>query len=141
MVYNQNTNAFASSGVGTAALTTGIIGTLGTALMTGILGPGGLFGGARAIPDTNPASSAVYQLAQKDTVIAKLEAERDADRQFNLVQAEFGNIKQRLAAMEAAAPLREKILVDGIAALQANLSNISGYMVKASALPETAEAA
>lgn len=140
MVYNQNNDnkSFASTGMGTTAL---VLASYAAAASSGILGPGGLFGGARAIPDTNPASSAVYQLAQKDTVIAKLEAERDADRQFNLVQAEFGNIKQRLAAMEAAAPLREKILVDGIAALQANLSNISGYMVKASALPETAEAA
>ncbi|MBO6063447.1 MAG: hypothetical protein J6P62_05680 [Bacteroidales bacterium] len=131
MPYVNNDKSFASSGVGTAALTTGII---GTALGSGILNGGfaGLFGG-----NQNPAASPVYQLAQKDTVIEKLEAERYADQQLNLVQIELSNIKQRLAAMEAAAPLREKILGDSILALQANLGNISGYMVKASALPET----
>lgn len=132
MVYNQNNNAFASSGVGTAALTTGIIGTVGTALATGILG------GARAIPEVNPASTPVYQLAQKDTVIAKLEAERSADARFYELSHRLDAVEGRVLSMETAAPLRDKIVSDSILALQANLANISGYMVKASALPEAA---
>ena len=138
MVYNQNNNAFASSGVGTAALTTGIIGTVGTALATGILGPGGILGGARAIPEVNPAATPVYQLAQKDTVIAKLEAERSADARFYELSHRLDAVEGRVLSMETAAPLRDKIVSDSILTLQANLANISGYMVKASALPEAA---
>lgn len=120
---NNDDKSYASSGVGTAALTTGII---GTALGSGILNGGlaGLFGG-----NQNPAASPVYQLAQKDNVIAKLEAERYADS-LNREQAlEISNLKQRLAAIETASPLRDKILSDSILNLQATLSRIAVPMV------------
>lgn len=72
-VNNDSDKSFASSGVGTAALTTGII---GTALGSGILNGGlsGLFGG-----NQNPTASPVYQLAQKDTEIAQLRAQQYSD--------------------------------------------------------------
>lgn len=138
MVYNKNSNAYASSGVGTAALTTGIIGTFGTALATGILGPGGILGGARAVPEVNPAATPVYQLAQKDTVIAKLEAERSADARFFELSHRMDAMEGRILSMETSTPLRDKILSDSILNLKSELSNICGYMVKASALPEAA---
>lgn len=126
-VNNDSGKSFASSGVGNTALA-----LAATALGTNLFGNGlgGLFNGG------NPTANATYQLSQKDSEIAELKAERYADQQLNLVQLELSNVKQRLAAIEAAAPLREKILGDSILALQANLANISGYMVKASALPE-----
>lgn len=129
MAYENNNNKTS---------TTGVLGTVlgGTALagLTGLLNgnQGGLFG------NSNPEASATYQLAKKDAEIAEMKAERYADQQMNVLQLEIGNLKQRMAAMEAAAPLRDKIVGDSILALQANLSNISGYMVKSSALPEAA---
>lgn len=137
MPYVNNDKSFASSGVGTAALTTGIIGTFGTALATGILGPGGILGGARAVPEVNPAATPVYQLAQKDTVIAKLEAERSADARFFELSHRMDAVEGRILSMETSTPLRDKILSDSILNLKSELSNICGYMVKASALPET----
>ena len=61
-VYNND--EYASKGVGTAGLTTGIIGTV---LGSGILNNGlaGLFGG-----NQNPSASPIYQLSQKDNEIA-----------------------------------------------------------------------
>lgn len=85
--------------------------------------PCGLFGGG------NPTASATYQLAQKDTIIAKLEAERYADQQNNLVQIEISNLKQRLAAMEAVAPLREKIVGEQIGFVGATVNRLVQPMV------------
>lgn len=129
MVYNQNNDK---------APVTGVLGTVfgGSALagMLGILGGngGGLFG------NSNPTASSIYQLAQKDTVIAKLEAERCADARFYELSHRLDAVEGRVLSMETATPLRDKILSDSILNLQANLANISGYMVKASAIPEAA---
>ena len=58
----------------------------------------------------NPASSTVYQLAQKDTEITQLKAERYADAQVKALTGEVCNLKQRVAAIEVAEPLREQII-------------------------------
>lgn len=104
-----NENEYASKGVGTAGLTLGII---GTSLASGLLngnGLGGIFGG-----NQNPASSAAYQLAAKDTEIAQLRAERYADAQVKELSKEVCTLSQRVAAIEVAEPLREQILQERI---------------------------
>lgn len=122
MVYEDSSKSYASSGVGTAALTTGII---GTALGSGILnnGLGGLFGGG------NPTASAGYQLAQKDALIAKLESERYTDEQNRALLLEIGNLKQRLAAIEVAEPLREQVLGERINGVQATILRLVQPMI------------
>lgn len=122
-IYNED-KSYASSGVGTAGLTLGVI---GTALASGIFGGNGFGGLFNA--NQNPTASAAYQLAQKDTVIAKLEAERYADQQNNIVQIEISNLKQRLAAMEAAAPLRERIVQDQVGFVTGTVNRLVRPMI------------
>ena len=108
---------------------TGVLGTtfggVALAAATGLLngGLGGLFG------NQNPASSAVYQLAQKDTLIAKLESERYTDAQNKEIALEVSNLKQRVAAIEVAEPLREQILGERINSVQATLARLVQPMV------------
>lgn len=108
--YNED---YASKGVGNAGLTLGII---GTALASGVLGNnnglGGLFGGPR--PDMNPANNPLYLLSQKDTEIARLQAEKYADGQVKELSKEVCDLKQRVSAIEVAEPLREQILNERI---------------------------
>lgn len=120
---NNDDKSYASSGVGTAALTTGII---GTALGSGILNGGlsGLFGG-----NQNPTASPVYQLAQKDTEIAQLRAQQYSDNKDAAIAERLSRIDARVIALETAAPLRDKILSDSILNLQATLSRIAVPMV------------
>lgn len=122
-VNNDSDKSYASSGVGTAALTTGII---GTALGSGILNGGlaGLFGG-----NQNPAASPVYQLAQKDNEIALLKAQQYSDNKDFAMAERFAKLESRVVAIETAAPLRDKILSDSILNLQATLSRIAVPMV------------
>ena len=108
---------------------TGVLGTTfgGVALagMLGILGGngGGLFG------NNNPTASPVYQLAQKDSLIAKLESERYADA-LNREQAlEISNLKQRLAAIEVAEPLREQVLGERINGVQNTIMRLVQPMI------------
>lgn len=121
MAYEQNNNDKTPA--------TGILGTVlgGTALagLTGLLNgnQGGLFG------NSNPAASATYQLAQKDTEIAELKAERYADQQMNILQLEIGNLKQRMAAMEAAAPLREKIVGEQVGFIGGTVNRLVQPMI------------
>lgn len=119
---NSNGNDYSSKGVGTAGLTLGII---GTSLASGVLngGLGGLFG------QQNPASSTVYQLASKDTEIAQLKSERYADAQAAGLQMEISNLKQRVAAIEVAEPLREQILNERISCVQNTLSRLVQPMI------------
>lgn len=128
MVYNDNEKEYASKGVGTAGLTTGIIGTVGTAIATGLLGGngglGGLFGG-----NQNPAASPIYQLAQKDTEIALLKSQQYSDNKDFAQSERMAKIESRIIALETAAPLRDKILSDSIINLQATLSRIAVPMV------------
>ena len=120
---NNDDKSYASSGVGTAALTTGII---GTALGSGILNGGlsGLFGG-----NQNPTASPVYQLAQKDNEIAQLRAQQYSDNKDAAIAERLSRIDARVIALETAAPLRDKILSDSILNLQATLSRIAVPMV------------
>ena len=127
MVYNDNNNEYASKGVGTAGLTTGIIGTVGTAIATGLLGGngiGGLFGG-----NQNPAASPVYQLSQKDNDIALLKAQQYSDNKTFALAERVANLETKVVSIETAAPLRDKILSDSIINLQATLSRISAPFV------------
>ncbi|SHL43249.1 hypothetical protein SAMN05720470_10867 [Fibrobacter sp. UWOV1] len=124
MVYNDNEKEYASKGVGTAGLTTGIIGTVGTAIATGLLGGngglGGLFGG-----NQNPAASPVYQLSQKDNEIALLKAQQYSDNKTFALAERVANLETKVVAIETAAPLRDKILSDSILSLQRQMSEIS----------------
>ncbi len=122
MVYQED-KEYASKGVGTAGLTTGIIGTVGTAIATGLLGGnglGGLFGG-----NQNPAASPVYQLSQKDNEIALLKSQQYSDNKDFAMAERFSKLESRVVAIETAAPLRDKILSDSILNLQATLSRIA----------------
>lgn len=122
-VTNPTANDFASKGVGITAL---VLSSVATAAFSGLFGGGngaGLFGG------NNPASSASYQLSQKDTEIAQLKAERYSDQQTAAVNFELSNVKQRLAAMEAAAPLREKIVGDQIGFVSSTVNRLVQPMI------------
>jgi hypothetical protein len=121
--WNDNENKYASSGVGTAGLTLGVI---GTTLASGILnnGLGGLFGG-----NQNPTANPVYQLAQKDNEIAQLRSQQYSDNKFFALSEKVAGLESKVVAIETAAPLRDKILSDSILNLQATLSRISAPMV------------
>ena len=116
-----NNEDYASKGVGTAGLTLGVI---GTALASGILngnGLGGLFGNT----NNNPASSAVYQLSQKDNEIALLKAQQYSDNKTFALAERVANLETKVVSIETAAPLRDKILSDSILSLQQQMSEIS----------------
>lgn len=104
-----NEDSYTSKGVGNAGLTLGII---GTTLASGILGGSGV--GGILGNNNNPTASAAYQLSTKDTEIAQLKAERYADAQVKDLAFEVCNLKQRVAAIEVAEPLREQILQQNI---------------------------
>jgi hypothetical protein len=121
--WNDNENKYASSGVGTAGLTLGVI---GTTLASGILngnGLGGLFG------NQNPATNPVYQLSQKDNEIALLKAQQYSDNKTFALAERVANLEAKVVSIETAAPLRDKILSDSILNLQATLSRIAVPMV------------
>ena len=120
MAYENNDKEYASKGVGTAGLTTGIIGTV---LGSGILNNGlaGIFGGG----NQNPAASPVYQLSQKDNEIALLKAQQYSDNKVFALTEKVAALETKVVAIETAAPLRDKILSDSILNLQATLSRIA----------------
>lgn len=116
-----NNESYASSGVGTAGLTLGVI---GTALASGILngnGLGGLFGNS----NNNPASSAVYQMSQKDNEISLLKAQQYSDNKTFALAERVSSLEGKVIAIETAAPLRDKILSDSILSLQQQMAEIS----------------
>ena len=124
MATYENDKNYASSGVGTAGLTLGVI---GTALASGILngnGLGGLFGG-----NQNPAASPVYQLASKDNEIAQLKAEKYTDGKIAALSERVSNLEARVLADEKTDPLRDQILGDRIAGLQNIVNRISAPFV------------
>ena len=116
-VYNND--EYASKGVGTAGLTTGIIGTV---LGSGILNNGlaGLFGG-----NQNPTASPIYQLSQKDNEIAQLKAQQYSDNKFFALSEKVAGLESKIVAIETAAPLRDKIPSDSILNLQQQMAEIS----------------
>ena len=121
--WNDDNKSYASTGVGTTAL---VLSSVATAFATGLFngGFGGMFGG-----NQNPTANATYQLSQKDTEIAELKAERYADHLSREQNFELSNIKQRLAAMEAAAPLREKIVGEQIGFVGATVNRLVQPMI------------
>ena len=119
-VTNPTEKSFASAGVGNTALALAAT-ALGSNLING--GLGGLFGGG------NPTANATYLLSQKDTEIAELKAERYADQLAKAQEFEISNLKQRLAAMEAAAPLREKIVGEQIGFVGATVNRLVQPMI------------
>lgn len=126
--WNNDENKYASSGVGTAGLTLGVI---GTTLASGILnnGLGGLFGG-----NQNPANNPISIIAQKDNEIALLKAQQYSDNKTFALAERVANLETKVVAIETAAPLRDKILSDSIINLQATLSRIAVPMVPNHAL-------
>lgn len=154
-----NDEKYASSGVGNAGLTLGVI---GTALASGILGNNGvsgIFGNRNATVN----DCAAMAIAQKDAEIAQLKAERSTDAKVADVYTALRNqdkaqdvlisgLKDRIAALEVAAPLREQIVLgkvqevaQSVACLSANtqsqlacitatLSGITKTIVPASAV-------
>lgn len=114
---------YASKGVGNAGLTLGVI---GTALASGILnnGVGGLFGG-----NQNPATNPLYLLSQKDTEIARLQAEKYSDNKVAELSKEFSILSQRVAAIEVAEPLREQILQQSINSVSATVARLVQPMI------------
>ena len=122
--WNENENKYASSGVGTAGLTLGVI---GTTLASGILngnGLGGLFGG-----NQNPANNATYQLAQKDNEIALLKAQQYTDNKVFALSEKVAGLETKIVSMETAAPLREQIFMGGLANLSEKVNGIVRYCV------------
>ena len=123
MATYENDKSYASSGVGTAGLTLGVI---GTALASGVLnsnGLGGLFG------NQNPATSPIYQLSQKDNEIAQLKAEKYTDGKIVALTERVSNLEARVLADEKTDPLRDQILGDRIAGLQNIVNRISAPFV------------
>lgn len=120
--YNDN-DSFTSKGVGNAGLTLGII---GTTLASGILGGGNLGG---IFGNSNPTATAGYQLSAKDTEIAQLKAERYADGEIKVLSREVGDLKQRVAAIEVAEPLREQILMQQIGCVSNTVNRLVQPMI------------
>lgn len=130
-------------GTGLAGVITG-----GIALLNTLGGNGGLIGG---LVGGNQQTALSALIAQKDAEIAQLKGEKYADkvgievhayaeRRLNAVIDKLEGIDKRVAALEVAAPLREK-LVDqqiacccnasnaAIAALQATVAQITKLVV------------
>ena len=123
MAYENNEKDYASKGVGTAGLTTGIIGTVGTAIATGILGGngmGGLFGG-----NQNPSASPIYQLSAKDNEIALLKAQQYSDNKVFALSEKVAGLEGRVLTIEKTEPLRDQIIGERVANLQAILNGIA----------------
>ena len=121
--WNENENKYASSGVGTAGLTLGVI---GTTLASGILngnGLGGLFG------NQSPANNTTYQLAQKDNEIALLKAQQYTDNKVFALSEKVAGLETKIVSMETAAPLREQIIMGGLANLSEKVNGIVRYCV------------
>lgn len=139
MPYVTNTNNdFASKGVGVTAL---VLSSVATAAVSGLFGGGGVGG---LFGNSNPTANATYQLAQKDTEIAELKAERYSDHNTAAVNFEISNLKQRLAAMEAAAPLREKVVEEQIGFANATIARLVQPMIPSAyvaSAPTTAQSA
>lgn len=131
--YTSENSSYASSGVGTAGLTLGVI---GTALASGLLGGnglGGLFGNS---------SSTQQQISTLQMENAILKAGQDVDAKLVSVYSELRSqdknqdavisaIDKRISALETAAPLREQIVMDQVTSV-ANASTAAINALSAS---------
>ena len=122
---NDEQKSYASSGVGTTAL---VLSSVATAAVTGLIGGGnglgGLFGG-----NQNPANNPTYQLAQKDNEIALLKAQQYTDNKDFAMAEKIAKLDSRVIALETAAPLREQIIMGGLANLSEKVNGIVRYCV------------
>ena len=122
---NDENKSYASSGVGTTAL---VLSSVATAAVTGLIGGGngigGLFGG-----NQNPANNPTYQLAQKDNEIALLKAQQYTDNKDFAMAEKIAKLDSRVIALETAAPLREQIIMGGLANLSEKVNGIVRYCV------------
>jgi hypothetical protein len=119
---------FASRGVGNAALTTGIIGTVGTAMNTGILG--NLFGGGNAACHENTAVNRYElnlerEITNRDAEISYLKnrdaAKSDALELYKYVDGRFRGIEAQIASqavVNANISANLSCLQNSVAALQ-----------------------
>lgn len=158
--YTENSDTYASKGVGNAGLALGII---GTSLASGILGGNGVGGILNGNGNRVANDAMTLAMAQKDAEIAQLKADKATDAKLVEVykdlraldkaqDAAISGLKDRVSAIETAAPLREQIVLgqvnavaqsvasanaavqSQIACIQATLSGITKTIVPASAV-------
>jgi hypothetical protein len=126
--YNNENDSYASRGVGNAGLALGII---GTSLASGILNGNGL--GSGLFGNSNRATLAANDavtlaMAQKDAEIAQLKADQATDAKLVEVYKDLraqdkaqdsviSGLKDRIAAIETASPLREQIVLGQVQAV------------------------
>lgn len=113
-------NDYTSKGVGTAGLTLGII---GTSLASGLLNGNGLGG---ILGNGNQTAGVI---AEKNLEIAQLRAEKYADGIAREQALEISNLKQRVAAIEVAEPLREQILQERINCVASTVNRLVQPMI------------
>lgn len=132
--YTENSDTYASKGVGNAGLALGII---GTSLASGILGGNGVGGifngnGNRMACAANDAMT--LAMAQKDAEIAQLKADKATDAKLVEVyrdlraldkaqDAVISDLKDRVSAIETAAPLREQIVLGQVNAVAQSVAS------------------
>lgn len=124
---------FASNAKGNAALTTGIIGTVGTAISTGLLG--NLFGGGNVVCHENTAVNRYElnlerEITNKDAEIAYLKG-RDAAKTDDLALYQY--VDGRLRGIEA--QIANQAVVN--AQVVANIGCIQNTIATLSALTKT----
>lgn len=107
-------DSYASKGVGNAGLTLGII---GTALASGVLGGGNLGG----LFNNNQSGA----IAEKNMEIAQLRAEKYSDNKFFALSEKVSNLEGRVLTIEKTEPLRDQIIGERVANLQAVLNGIA----------------
>ena len=155
--YDNDKKEYASSGVGTAGLTLGVI---GTALASGILGNnggggllnGGLFSGNQCAQNSHVNAI----LAEKDATIARLNGEKYTDSKtlelysYNVGQNEklmnyLVGLDKRVSSLETAGPLREQLVQQqitcccnsanaAIAQLQATVAGLTKTVIPATSV-------
>lgn len=83
----------------------------------------------RPFGNSNPASSAVYQLSSKDNEIALLKAQQYADNKVAALTERVSNLEARVYADEKTDPLRDQLLGERISGLTAIVNRIAVPMV------------
>lgn len=114
MTYEQNDNKYASSGVGTAGLTLGVI---GTALASGIVGNGGvcgLFGNNNNQISTLQMENAILK-SQVDVDGKLVSVYEELRKQDKSQDEKISSLSSRVLAIETASPLKEQIFDGKIA--------------------------
>lgn len=129
MEMEYDSNKFASRGTGAAALTTGIIGTVGAAASF-LGGPGGLFGARNGGCCTNGVSQyeagMLNELAAKDARIALLESEIFGNNKLLEVYRYFdGELKEMRGQLCQQAVINAQITAN-ISCMQNSINVLNG---------------